>query len=113
MFTLGLATKIYLATGSTDLRKGINSLYALIERDYPGQSLHGDLYIFCNHRRDTIKIFTFDGTGFWLSAKRLEAGTYQWPSPGTPTVQLTHPELQLLLSGLDLTATKKRKWWRP
>jgi len=113
MLALGLATKIHLAAGTTDLRKGMNGLHALIEREHPGQALGGHLFIFCNRRRDTIKVFIYDGTGLWLCAKRLEKGTYHWPKTAAQPLQLTHPQLQLLLNGIDLANTKNRNWWSP
>jgi len=62
---------------------------------------------------DTVKLFCFDEGGVWVAAKRLEQGTFRWPKAGTRTVQLTATDLQLLLSGVDPTRTRLRRWWTP
>jgi transposase len=113
MFSVGAATKIFLATGVTDLRRGFNGLHALVEHRLEASALSGNIFVFCNRRRDAIKLFFFDGTGMWVCAKRLEKGTYRWPEPGELSVQMSAAELQMLLSGIDLKATRKRAWWRP
>ena len=58
MFALGAATRIFLATGATDLRKGCNGLFALVRARWDRDALGGDLFLFCNRRRDTLKIFS-------------------------------------------------------
>jgi len=113
MFSLGPATKIYLATGVTDLRRGFNGLHGLIQHQLKDDPLSGHLFVFCNRRRDALKVFAFDGSGMWVCAKRLEVGTFQWPQSGEVKVQMTAAQLTLLLSGIDLRATKLRRWWRP
>jgi transposase len=60
-----------------------------------------------------VKLFCFDEGGVWLAAKRLESGTLRWPKAGTRTVQLTPSDLHLLLSGVDPTRTRLRRWWTP
>lgn len=113
MFNFGGTVQVFLATGSTDLRCGFNRLHALIAHEFGGQPLNGDLYVFANRRRDLLKIFFYDSGGIWLCTKRLERGTYRWPAPGTRLVTLTPTQLQLLVSGLDLSATRPRRWWTP
>jgi transposase len=113
MVSLGSGrTKIYLATGVTDLRRGFG-LQTVIEHGLGRPPLSGDVFVFANRRRDMIKLFFFDSGGIWVCAKRLLSGTYRWPRPGELTAELTGAELQLLLSGLDLTKTRARKWWGP
>lgn len=113
MFALGPATKVYLASGVTDLRRGFNGLYALIEHQLEEDPLSGHLFVFCNRRRDTLKVFAFDGSGMWVCAKRLEKGTFVWPAAATVKVSMSAAELTLLLSGIDLVRTRPRTWWRP
>jgi len=104
---------IWLATGVTDLRRGVTSLYALILDQLQQEPLSGAIYGFCNRRRDTVKLFCFDAGGVWLCAKRLEQGTFRWPAAGTRSVQLTATDLHLLLSGIDPAPTRLRRWWQP
>ena len=113
MIGLGVGRPIFLATGVTDLRCGINRLYALILDELGQEPLSGAVFAFCNRRQDTVKLFCFDEGGVWLAAKRLESGTFRWPKAGTRAVQLTAADLHLLLSGVDPTRTRLRRWWTP
>ena len=114
MISIGAGTtKVYLATGATDLRRGFNGLYILIEHQLGRNPLSGDLYVFTNRRRDLIKIFFWEAGGMWVCAKRLESGTLRWPRAEEKTVPLTPAQLQLLLSGIDLTQTRVRERWDP
>jgi transposase len=113
MIGLGSGRPIFLATGVTDLRRGVTSLYAIILDQLAHEPLSGAIFAFCNRRRDTVKLFCYDAGGVWLCAKRLEAGTFRWPAVGERTVQLTATDLQLLLSGIDPSRTRLRRWWQP
>jgi transposase len=112
---IGLAggRTIFLATGVTDLRRGVSGLYAIILDQLQGEPLSGAVYGFCNRRRDTVKLFCYDAGGVWVCAKRLEQGTFRWPGAGERTARLTEAELVLLLSGIDLARTRVRRWWQP
>lgn len=112
MFTVGGATKIYLATGGTDLRRGYRGLYAQIKSQLGQEPLSGDLYVFCNQRRESVKIFYCDGSGLCVFGKRLQKGTFRWPGVGERSVVLTATQLHLLLAGIDLERAKPRSWWR-
>lgn len=112
MFTLGGGTKIYLATGVTDLRRGF-SLHLLIEHELGfEQPLNGDVFGFVNKRHNLVKLFWFSEGGLYVCAKRLPASTFKWPKAGEKTVSMSPAQLQLLLSGIDLQQTQARKWWR-
>lgn len=113
MLTIGGNTRVWLATGMTDMRRGFVGLQAIIAHEFGRPPLNGDLYIFANRRRDLLKIFFFDSGGTWICAKRLERGTYRWPRPGERLITLTAAELQLLVSGIDLTQARRRPWWQP
>jgi transposase len=93
-------TSVYLACGSTDLRKSIDGLAALVQEGF-GLDPFSALFVFCNRRRDKLKILHWDHNGFWLYYRRLERGTFQWPEKGTP-VQIQKRELHWLLDGLSL-----------
>lgn len=112
---IGLAggRPIFLATGVTDLRRGVAALYALILDHLAQEPLSGAVYAFCNRRRDTVTLFCFDEGGVWICAKRLEAGAFPWPGAGTRTAQLTAADLHLRPSGVDPTRTRLRRWWAP
>ena len=114
MFGLGPATRIYVALGATDLRKGFDGLYGIV-RDQLGLEVRtGHLFLFCNARRNRLKILYWDGTGLWNCAKRLERGRFSWPvgQDQSDPVTLSHEELSLLLGGIDLRRTRRKDWYR-
>lgn len=114
MFGLGPATRIYVALGTTDLRKGFDGLHGLV-RDKLGLEVRsGHLFLFANARRNRLKILYWDGSGLWICAKRLEKGRYSWPQAGDQSDQviLSHEELSLLLGGIDLRRTQRKNWYR-
>jgi len=114
MFGLGPATRIYLAAGATDMRKGFDGLYGLARDRLGGDPLSGHLFLFANARRNRLKVLYWDGSGLWVCAKRLEQGRFGWPAAvgGEAKVVLSHEELALLLGGIDLAGTKRRRWYR-
>ena len=114
MFGLGAATRIYVAVGSTDMRKGFEGLYGLVRDQLGLDPLSGHLCLFCNKGRNRLKVLYWDGSGLWICAKRLERGRFSWPSDGEDSarVTLSHEELSLLLGGIDLTRTRRKNWYR-
>ena len=113
MFGLSAATKIFISPGATDMRKGFEGLFGLV-RDHLGENpLSGHLYLFANRDRTRLKVLTWDGSGLWVCAKRLERGRFRWPEAEDKTVSVTmrHEELSLLLNGLDLKRAEPRKNW--
>ena len=114
MFGLGPATRIYLAVGATDMRKGFEGLYGLV-RDRLGLEVQsGHLFLFANARRNRLKVLYWDGSGLWVCAKRLERGRFSWPvaEDQSDRVNLSHEEPSLLLGGIDLTRTRRKNWYR-
>lgn len=112
MLGLGAATRIFVATGSTDMRLGFNGLYALVSGQLKQDPQSGHLFLFANKRRDRMKILFFDNFSLWVCARRMEQGRLHWPQSEDGRVQLTREEFALLIGGIDLTATSKRKWYR-
>ena len=114
MFGVGPATRIYLAAGATDMRKGFEGLYGLVRDRLSCEPLSGHLYLFCNAQHNRLKILFWDGTGLWVCAKRLPKGCFTWPQSGDAQgkVVLSHEELSLLLGGIDLAKTRSKRWYR-
>ena len=112
MFGLGAETRIYLASGATDMRVGADGLYARVVGVLQQDPLSGHLFLFANKRRDRLKVLYFDGTGLWVCSKRMQGGCLHWPQSETGRVQLSHTEFALLIGGIDLVGTKARKWYR-
>ena len=114
MFGLGPATRIYVALGATDMRKGFDGLYGMV-RDRLGLEVRsGHLFLFANSRRNRLKILYWDGSGLWVCAKRLERGRFSWPEAvdQSDRVALSHEELALLIGGIDLRGTRRKNWYR-
>jgi transposase len=87
VFGLGPATRIYLAAGATDMRKGFEGLYGLVRDRFLCEPLSGHLFLFCNAQRNRLKVLLWDGSGLWVCAKRCELRqlTTTTPSMGWPS----------------------------
>jgi transposase len=96
--------KVYLACGSTDMRKAINGLSVIVESSFKLDPFGEALFVFCNRSRDRLKILEWDGDGFWLHLKRLENGRFRWPDSRESggTMELSEEELGHLLGGPKL-----------
>ena len=112
MLGLGAATRVFVATGATDIRLGFDGLYALVVGQLKQDPQSGHLFLFANERRDRMKILFFDCNSLWVCARRMEQGRLHWPSSEEGRVQLSREEFALLIGGIDLSATTKRKWYR-
>ena len=107
----GLGVRIWLSTSPADMRKGFDSLAALV-RDHLGHDpLSGHLFLFISRHRDRIKLMYWESDGYALWYKRLEVGTFRLPAAKTngASVELRASELAMLLAGIDLTRIKHRK----
>lgn len=106
MLTLPNPENVYLACGPTDLRKSIDSLAALVQEGFGLDPFSPSLFVFCNLQRNKLKILLWDHNGFWLLYRRLERGTFQWPTGHEGTVTVSSRELRWLLDGLALEQRK-------
>jgi transposase len=104
-------TPIFLVSGATDLRLGFRGLPAIVQNVLKRNPLSG-VYLFCNGRRNRLKLLFFHRGGYWVCAKRLERGTFSWPDSETASVKMTPEELALLLSGIDVSGSRQRAWYR-
>jgi transposase len=103
MLSADNAIRVFLACGSTDMRKSIDGLAAIVTHVYAQDLFAGSLFVFCNRSRDKLKILTWDHNGFWLYYRRLERGRFQWPQqPGLENLAVSRRQLQWLLDGLSL-----------
>lgn len=116
MLNLGNTTRVYLAAGITDMRKGFEGLFAMVQGGMELDPLSGHLFVFCNRGRNRIKVLYWDGNGLWLCAKRLEKGRFAWPeaSAGVSSTPICFNQAQwtLLMEGIDLRQTRQRRWYR-
>ena len=101
MIPISANVKIWLATGRTDMRKGINSLALQVQETLGRDPNGGDLFVFRGKRGDTIKLIFHDGLGMSLYMKRLERGAFIWPAVVDGVVSITAAQLNYMLSGID------------
>jgi transposase len=109
-----LRVGVYLCTTPTDMRKGFDSLAALVKDHLGRDPLSGDLFLFLSRGRDRLKALAWESDGFSLWYKRLEEGTYRLPphEPGTKGVTLKASELAMLLDGIDLRSVRRGPRYR-
>ena len=109
------ALKVRLVLEETDMRKSFNGLSGAIRRLHEAEPNPQYLYVFSNRRRNRVKLLYYDRSGVWVAAKRLEQGTFSWPSSrekNETVMPLTSEALQLLLDGVDLRGAELREWYR-
>ena len=104
-------TKVWLAAGVTDMRKGFNGLSALAEKVLTQDPYSGHLFVFRGRRGDLVKVIWFDGQGACLFSKRLEKGRFVWPAAKNGKISVTPAQLSMLLEGIDWRMPQKT--WRP
>ena len=100
---------VYLVTGYTDLRRGIDGLAGIVEGNLSLDPFSRSLFLFCGRRRDRIKGLLWEGDGFLLLYKRLDNGAFRWPRTETEAKLLTPQEIRWLLEGLELEQPKAIK----
>jgi len=111
MLNIGSDIRIYLYTGSTDMRKGINGLSLLAQSILSGQFCDGSMFVFRGKRADRIKVLWWDGQGFCLFYKCLDVGKFIWPSSQDKgSVGVTRAQLSMLMEGIDW---RNPKWSSP
>lgn len=105
MIPLPPSTRIYLACGATDMRKGMGGLAVLAQQALHKNPHCGALFAFRGKRGDLVKLLWYDGQGLCLFSKRMDRGRFVWPVTKTGKVSLTSAQLSMLLEGID--------WRRP
>jgi transposase len=111
MIALPSGTRIWLAAGATDMRKGFDGLAALVQSTLEQNPFCGHLFVFRGRRGDMVKMLWFDGDGLCLLAKRLERGRFVWPQATRGSVSLTRAQLSMLLEGIDWR--RPQRTWQP
>jgi transposase len=103
--------RVWIATGHTDMRKGMQGLALLVQEHLKRDPHKGDLYVFRGRSGRLIKIIWHDGLGLSLYAKRLDRGRFVWPQTVGGAVALTSAQLGYLLEGIDWRNPQMS--WRP
>ena len=105
MIGLPLHTRVWIAAGVTDMRKGMDGLAALVQTALGERPFSGDVFVFRGKRGDLLKLLWWSGDGMNLYVKRLERGRFVWPQATSGSVHLSNAQLSMLLEGID--------WRRP
>lgn len=111
MLSLSSNTRIFVAAGATDMRKGFDGLQGIISGVLEKDPLSGHLFLFVNRRRDKLKILYWDGDGLAIWYRRLERGTFQMPAIAADqkSAVIRSDELMMLLRGIDYRNVRRRK----
>lgn len=110
MLSVSPATRVFVALNPVDMRRSFNGLYAQVQSVLKEDPLSGHLFVFTNRLRTRIKVIFFDGSGLWVCAKRLERGTFGWPTGEGVSCNLRPEQLQLLLHGME--GASRQRWYR-
>ena len=111
MIDLRSGTRIWIAAGVTDMRRGFQGLSSIVETVLQQAPYSGHVFVFRGKRGDLIKLLWFDGDGLCLFQKRLERGRFIWPQAESGTVSLTRAQLSMLLEGIDWR--QPQRTWEP
>ena len=111
MIGISPGVRVWIATGHTDMRRGMTSLALQVQEALKRDPHGGDLYVFRGKSGKLIKILWHDGLGMSLYAKRLERGRFIWPSSADGAVVITLAQLGYMLEGIDWR--NPQLTWRP
>ncbi|TBR16716.1 transposase [bacterium] len=101
MIPVPSGVRVWIATGHTDMRRGMNSLALQVQQVLNRDPHDGDLFVFRGKRGDLVKVLWHDALGMSLYAKRLERGKFIWPSARDGVVVITPAQLSYMLEGID------------
>jgi transposase len=101
MIPISSQVRVWIATGHTDMRRGMNSLALQVQEALKHDPHGGDLYVFRGRSGKLIKILWHDGLGMSLYAKRLERGRFVWPQARDGALVITSAQLSYMLEGID------------
>ncbi|MCB1563861.1 MAG: IS66 family insertion sequence element accessory protein TnpB [Alphaproteobacteria bacterium] len=107
MISIPANTKIWLAAGETDMRKGFSGLAAMTQEVLHKDPYSGHLFVFRGKQADLLKMIWWDGNGACMFSKRLEMGQFIWPNTKRGTVCLRQSQLSMLLEGIDWRVLKE------
>jgi transposase len=111
MIGLPTGTRIWLAAGITDMRRGFDGLASIVQAQLSSDPFGGHVFVFRGRRGDLVKLLWWDGDGLCLFAKRLERGHFIWPQATEGSVHLSGAQLSMLLEGIDWR--RPERTWQP
>lgn len=109
MLSIPSTVTIFLYSEPADMRKSFDGLSGIVRSEFGADPTDGSLFLFVNRRRDRLKILHFDGAGYWLYYRLLEAGTFEVIASQGKYRQIDATQLAMLLGGVSLVNVKRRK----
>ena len=97
---------VYLVTGYSDLRQGIDGLATRVQGTLSLDPYSRSLFLFCGRRRARIKGLLWEGDGFLLLYKRLDNGAFNWPRTADEAMEITPEQYRMLMQGLEVIARR-------
>ncbi|MBN8977068.1 MAG: IS66 family insertion sequence element accessory protein TnpB [Rhizobiales bacterium] len=97
MIPVPSGVRVWIATGHTDMRRGMQGLALQAQESLMSDPFAGDLYIFRGRRGDLANILWHDGVGLSLYAKRLDRGKFVWPSAAEGAVSISAAQMAYML----------------
>ncbi|MBY5029538.1 IS66 family insertion sequence element accessory protein TnpB [Streptococcus suis] len=94
--------QVFLVCGKTDMCQGIDSLAYLVKSQFNLNLFSGQVYLFCDDRKDRFKSLYWDGQGFWLLYKRFENGKLTWSNNEEEVKALTSEQVDWLMKGFSI-----------
>ena len=104
-------TRVWLAAGVTDMRRGFSLLAAQAKKVLVEDPYSGHLFVFRGRRGDLLKIIWWDSQGACLFSKWLEKGRFVWPAAKDGKISVSGAQLSMLMEGIDCRMPQKT--WRP
>lgn len=102
--------KVYLATGATDMRRGIDGLARIIRFQFELDPYdRNTLFLFCGKKTDRIKGLLWEGDGFLLLYKRIENGSFKWPRTPSEAMEITPDQYRMLMQGMEIVPKRPIK----
>src|SRR5277367_4223587 len=109
MIAFSSSQRFFLYRGATDMRKSFDGLCGLVANELQMPLMTGDVFMFINKPRNSIKLLVWDRNGFVIYYKRLEAGTFEVPATDEKSMTIKWEELVMMLEGIVLKSVKRRK----
>jgi transposase len=91
-----MGVRIWVATGHTDMRRGMRGLALQVQEGLGRDPFAGDVFVFRGKSGSLIKAIWHDGLGLSLYAKRLDRGKFVWPQTVNGVVSLTAAQMSYL-----------------
>lgn len=114
MLSVPSSVRIFICVEPCDMRRSFTGLEQMTRDVIGANPLSGHLFVFTNKRRDRLKILYWENGGYVIHYKLLEKGTFRMPvRDGAEQQQLSATELMLMLQGIDVLETRRRRWWSP